>query len=69
MARSKAPPFKQRVEAALAAAKAAGSARLKITSPDGTSYEFDVKPEADPELINPFDLPPNPIPSKRKTYT
>jgi hypothetical protein len=65
MARGKAAPFKGRVETALAAAKAAGIARLKIKTPDGSSYEFDLSPDGETLEINDFDRPPNAIPAKR----
>jgi hypothetical protein len=56
----KAPPFKRRLEEAIAAAKAAGASRVKV-SPDG-SVELDLKAEAlDPGAsVNDFDRPPNP---------
>jgi len=65
MSRGKAAPFKGRVETALAAAKAAGIARLKIKTADGSSYEFGLQPADAPE-VNPFDLPPDPVPPKRR---
>jgi hypothetical protein len=65
VSRGKAPPFKQRLQAALEAAKAAGSARLKIKTPDGASYEFDLNPDAKPPEVNDFDRPPNPIRGKQ----
>ncbi len=43
MARSKAPPFKQRLEVSTAVAKAAGATRLKV-NPDG-SVELDFRPD------------------------
>jgi hypothetical protein len=60
MSRGKAPPFKQRLEAAIAATKAAGASRVKVNR-DG-SVELDLKPDAlDPgEVVNDFDRPPNP---------
>ena len=60
MSRRRTPPFKQRVEAALAAAKAAGAERIKIVTPDGARYEIDfvVTPTTE---ANDFDRPPNPI--------
>jgi hypothetical protein len=60
MSRGKAPPFKQRIQAALEAALAAGSPRLKVKTPDGASYEFDLKPvEAEQaDSFNDFDTKP-----------
>jgi hypothetical protein len=65
MSRGKAPPFKQRLETALVAAKAAGFGRLKITTNDGASYEFEVQPSGETLEINDFDRPPNPPTPKR----
>jgi len=64
MSRGKAPPFRQRVQAALEAARAAGSARLKIKTPDGAEFEFDLG-EATTRELNDFDRPPNCTPPKR----
>jgi hypothetical protein len=62
MSRGRAPPFKQRLAAALEAAKAAGAIRVKINA-DG-SCEFDLtEPEA--PASNDFDRPPAPLPEKR----
>jgi hypothetical protein len=65
MSRGKAPPFKQRVQAALEAARAAGFTRLKVKTADGASFEFDTTTEAEAKL-NDFDRPPNSIPPKRR---
>jgi hypothetical protein len=65
MSRGKAPAFKQRVQAALEAARAAGSARLKIKTADGAEYQFDLIPAAESPEVNDFDRPPNSIPPKR----
>jgi len=54
MSRGKAPPFKQRVQAALEAARAAGSARLKIKTADGAEYQFDLIPAAESPEVTPF---------------
>jgi hypothetical protein len=62
MPRGKAPPFKQRFEAAIAVAKAAGATRVKV-NPDG-SVEVDFKAEPERE-VNGFDQGPNPLPAKR----
>jgi hypothetical protein len=60
MSRRRTPPFKQRVEAALAAAKAAGAERIKIVTPDGAAYEIDFVATPGTKA-NDFDRPPNPI--------
>lgn len=54
----KSPPFKQRLDAAIAAAKAAGATRIKV-NPDG-SVELDLQPEAlgQTEDANDFDVKP-----------
>jgi hypothetical protein len=65
MSRGKAPPFKQRLETVLAAARAAGFGRLKITTNDGASYEFEVQSSGETLEINDFDRPPNATPAKR----
>jgi hypothetical protein len=65
MSRGKAPPFKQRVQAALEAARAAGSARLKIKTSDGAEFQFDLLPGAETPDANDFDRPPNRNPPKR----
>jgi hypothetical protein len=65
MSRGKAAPFKGRVETALAAAKAAGVGKVKIKTADGSSYEFELQPGEPPE-VNPFDLPPDPVPLRRR---
>jgi hypothetical protein len=62
MSRGRAPPFKQRMTAAIEAAKAAGATRVKI-APDG-SVEIDLA-QTDATPINDFDRPPNPLPEKR----
>ena len=62
---SKAPLFKRRLDAAIAAAKAAGTTRVKV-SPDG-SVELDLKPEDAGVVINDFDRPPNSFSGKRRT--
>ena len=67
MSRGKAPPFKQRVQAALEAARAAGSARLKIKTSDGGEFQFDLIPRAEAPEVNDFDRPPNSTPPKRPT--
>lgn len=40
MARGKAPPFKQRVQAALEAARAAGFPRVRVSTSDGSTFVF-----------------------------
>jgi len=62
---SRSAPFKQRLETAIAAAKAAGASRVKITTPDGGSCEIDLQPGEASE-INDFDRPPHPVRSRRK---
>jgi hypothetical protein len=57
--RGKAPPFKRRLDTAIAAAKAAGATRVKV-NPDG-SVELDLKPDRDGSETNDFDRPPNPV--------
>jgi hypothetical protein len=59
----RAPQFKQRMTAAIAAAKAAGASRVKI-APDG-SVEIDFLAPCDQTAINDFDRPPNPLPPRR----
>jgi hypothetical protein len=59
VSRRRAPLFKQRVEAALTAAKAAGAERIRIVTPDGAAYEIDFHVASAPET-NDFDRPPNP---------
>jgi hypothetical protein len=59
MSRRRAPRFKQRVETAVAVAKAAGAERIKINTPDGAAYEIDFHIASVPEN-NDFDRPPNP---------
>jgi hypothetical protein len=66
MTRPRNPPFKQRVEAALAAAKAAGAERIKIVTPDGAAYEIDFHVASAAET-NDFDRPPNHISLKSGT--
>jgi hypothetical protein len=68
--RRRAPHLKQRLDNAIAAAKAAGAPRLKIKTPDGASYEFELQSAAEPtEAVNDFDRPPNPRPAKRGNAT
>jgi hypothetical protein len=56
MSRGRSPPFKQRLAAALAAAKVAGADRVTIKTPDGASFEFALTPEADAgEPVNDID--------------
>jgi hypothetical protein len=61
MSRGKAPPFKQRLEAAIAAAKAAGAEYLEMQTPDGSSFKIRLKPESEGPEGNDFDRPLNPI--------
>jgi hypothetical protein len=63
--RTKAAPFKRRIEDALEAAKAAGYGHLKVKTPDGASYEFELSPVGPTEPVNDFDRPPNPTAPKR----
>jgi hypothetical protein len=65
MTMRKAPPFKQRMEAATAHGKAIGARRVKI-NPDG-GVEFDLAPDApDPgAAANDFDLKPV-LPARRE---
>jgi hypothetical protein len=53
--RTKAAPFKKRVEDALDAAKTAGFTHLKVKTPDGASYEFDLVAGERDAAGNPFD--------------
>jgi hypothetical protein len=57
--RTKAAPFKKRVEDALEAAKAAGYAHLKVKTPDGATYEFESDASDTSAPRNDFDRPPN----------
>jgi hypothetical protein len=66
LARRRAPPFKQRVETTLAAARAAGAERIKIVTPDGAAFEIDFAPATVTES-NDFDRPSNVAPLKRRT--
>ena len=61
MARTKAPPFKQRLETAIAAAKAAGATHIKVNQDGSVELDF-AEPQA-PE-VNDFDRPANPLPVK-----
>jgi hypothetical protein len=72
MSRGRAPPFKQRIAAALEAAKAAGADRVTVKTPDGASYEFALSPEVEgAEPVNDIDrIYQNlgkPIPGKNRT--
>jgi hypothetical protein len=40
--RGKAPPFRQRLLAALEAARAAGFARVRVSTRDGATFDFDL---------------------------
>jgi hypothetical protein len=62
---SRGPPFKQRLEAALDAARAAGAAHVKVTTSDGATFDFSLKlPPADE--LNDFDaIPPKPLPPRK----
>jgi hypothetical protein len=62
----RAPPFKQRVQTTLAAAKAAGAARIKIFTPDGAAFEINFASATVTET-NDFDRPPNVTPLKSRT--
>ncbi len=64
----KAPPFKQRVQAALETARAAGFGRLKITTPDGATFEFALNAEGETKEINDFDRPPNTTTPRRGNH-
>lgn len=48
---SRAGPFRQRIEAALAAAQAAGCARVTVKTCDGASFEFNLKSS---EVLDPL---------------
>jgi hypothetical protein len=55
----RAPPFAQRIRAALNAARAAGAARVKIVDRDGASFAFDLTGEQSSEAeANDFDMFP-----------
>jgi hypothetical protein len=45
MPRGKAPPFKQRIQAALEAALAAGFARVRVRTRDDVTYDFNATQE------------------------
>jgi hypothetical protein len=58
---AKAPPFKQRLETAIAAGKASGATHIRVNQDGSVELDF-TEPQA-PE-VNDFDRPPNPLPAK-----
>jgi hypothetical protein len=56
--RTKAPFSKRQLRAALDEAKAAGVARLTITTPAGASFDFDLSGEQSAAAENDFDAFP-----------
>ena len=66
---SKSPPFKNRLKDALEVARQAGFARVRITTPDGATFDFAVdstglRPIDGAGEINEIDL----IMQKRKSH-
>lgn len=54
----KAPSFKQRLQTALGAARAASVSRLRVTTRDGATFDFDLNGEQSAAAENDFDAFP-----------
>jgi hypothetical protein len=56
----KAPPFKQRLQAAVEVARAAGAARVQVKTCDGATIDIDLRPDALGETTNANDFDTKP---------
>jgi hypothetical protein len=54
---AKAPPFKRRIKDALDAAREVGFARVRVTTRDGTTFDFDFSVAEDNPTPNSADQP------------